>query len=85
MQENMKLLKRLKKLMLLRLLILTLQLKKLTIKEKLLELKRNYLIINMINLLLLSPTENVVARLEQSKLATKSDIVNIVKKVSFDE
>ena len=49
------------------------------------ELKRNYLIINMINLLLLSSTENVVARLAQSKLATKSDIVNIVKKVNFDE
>ena len=59
----------LKKLMLFKLLILINQLKKLTIAQKFIRLKRKYL--TMINLLM---AKHFTGRLKQTKLATKDDI-----------
>ena len=50
------------------------------------KLKRKYLIIIMINMLLLKlMRENFAAKLKQAKLATKDDIADFAKKTNFDE
>ena len=59
--------------------------KKLIITQKLIKLKRKLLIIIMINTLLLKnfnklTEDNFTARLAQPNLASKSDIVNFIKK-----
>ena len=71
-----------KKLMILRLLILVIYLKKLTIAQKLVKLKIKYLIMIMINILLLKDltAEIFAARLNEEKLATKDDIADFAKK-----
>ena len=62
--------------------------KRMTITQKLMKLKRKLLIIITIILLLLqnliSTSEDFAARLKQPNLASKSDIVDLVKKTSLD-
>ena len=74
-----------KKLMILRLLILVIYLKKLTIAQKLVKLKIKYLIMIMINILLLKDltAEIFAARLNEEKLATKDDIADFAKKTQI--
>ena len=70
--------------MIFRLLILVIQLKKLTITQNPIKLKRKLLIIIMINKILLKNlgqkirSENFTSRLAQTKLGSKNDIADFV-------
>ena len=75
--------------MLLRLLILVIQLKKLTITQKLIKLKRKLLIMIMVNITTQEfkklTSENFAARLAQTNLTSKNDTSALVKRRGFDD